>query len=855
MTRPSNKKRVVTDDDIQVLDAHIAYAKTQADRAAGVVAEFERATGEFAGVLADLEQSRTALEQAAGIKRVANDAALVGQPAGNYVLTGTNEYLYWTGNAVQAGSRGPFLDTARYAVARVPNGSDLGVAINAAVTAGQTGIELDGGIYYSSSVKFKVPDAFTISGPSAGRRASIKLLTDLPGADPFIGSLRKGIGYSRGVTLRNLFIDLNKMVDVGIDLGDTVSLTMDNTQIINARVSNIVGDPVAPSKPYNGYCDFRNVLSSGAGGVGLKFKGESNAMHFRQGSANMCDIGFQLLGGTSNIVEIDASGNRINFQIGASGTSMACYTELCDELDYHILPTAVGTSITGFRPSLYLPTSIVDEGKDTIVDGIPWKLGGPAENLAPNGRFREWRDGLPDIPWRAPDANWNGLTKTRVGNRLKLTSTTQFANAKINLQALLAPYAGQRVTVGFMWQPDVTNSLTSRTFAVRSNGVNVPGESGTNEPAAARGYTGATGKSPERHRTVAEQPMWLTFVVPVTPVDMHMIIEVSNTVGSIGDSITLGGWFIALGKDVYPRIDSPPAQIATSISAAPMRVGQDAIIGKAVYKGTGTSSPADWSRLDRDTGIPGVTSIYRSGAPNADSYYFIGNVGATGRMVLGLRGGVFTNLTSELRDDTLTLNMRNGVLIGAWQPHGAGTRTALGFMAFKQGSGTTATYDIYYVTRASNSAYSHVLITASLADLATGLALPLTPSAGSNAVPAGTADLDTTAAKFGPTESKITKVGAASITAPIRADGGISRIFYSAAFTVGYKVTLPDAYDGATVKVTREASSTGAFPLSVGWIPDPVAGTFVELKPLATATSGEFTCDGTAWRLGAYGAL
>lgn len=61
MTSPSNKKRVVTDDDIQVLEAHIAYAKTQGDRAAGVVEEFDRATAEFAGVLADIEQSRDAI--------------------------------------------------------------------------------------------------------------------------------------------------------------------------------------------------------------------------------------------------------------------------------------------------------------------------------------------------------------------------------------------------------------------------------------------------------------------------------------------------------------------------------------------------------------------------------------------------------------------------------------------------------------------------------------------------------------------------------------------------------------------------------------------------------------------------
>lgn len=80
MTNPSNKKRVVTDDDIQVLDAHIAYAKTQADRAAGVVEEFDRATGEFAGVLADIEQSQELALGVAGIKPAYISNSLV-QPA------------------------------------------------------------------------------------------------------------------------------------------------------------------------------------------------------------------------------------------------------------------------------------------------------------------------------------------------------------------------------------------------------------------------------------------------------------------------------------------------------------------------------------------------------------------------------------------------------------------------------------------------------------------------------------------------------------------------------------------------------------------------------------------------------
>ncbi|QLG10987.1 hypothetical protein HLB42_09540 [Deinococcus sp. D7000] len=63
MTSPSNKKRVVTDDDLQALDAHIAYAKTQGDRAAGVVEEFDRATQEFTGVLQELADSKANLEQ------------------------------------------------------------------------------------------------------------------------------------------------------------------------------------------------------------------------------------------------------------------------------------------------------------------------------------------------------------------------------------------------------------------------------------------------------------------------------------------------------------------------------------------------------------------------------------------------------------------------------------------------------------------------------------------------------------------------------------------------------------------------------------------------------------------------
>lgn len=39
----------------------------QADRAAGVVVEFDRATGEFTGVLADIEQSATYADGLSGV--------------------------------------------------------------------------------------------------------------------------------------------------------------------------------------------------------------------------------------------------------------------------------------------------------------------------------------------------------------------------------------------------------------------------------------------------------------------------------------------------------------------------------------------------------------------------------------------------------------------------------------------------------------------------------------------------------------------------------------------------------------------------------------------------------------------
>lgn len=659
--------------------------------------------------LADVVQNTILMQQAAGVGRVATDADLVGKPAGAYELTSTNERLIWTGTAIQAGSRGPMLDPARPNVARAGSGGDLTATLDAAIAAGKKGIELVAGVTYTMSASVNLPPAFVVAGPSVGQRPTIKITGDIPTPAPLFGSTVTGTAYSRGTTLRNLYIDLEKKVDYGVDVGDMVSWTLDNVQIINARVNNIRGRVAKSSSPYNGYNDFRNVLTSGAGQVALEMVGETNQCTFVQGSANASDIGLKITAGWNNFVACDMSSNRINCQIGAENTTVVGYTELAKELDHHILPTAKNTTILGYRASLYLPTGVVNEGENTHINGIHWRNGGTARNLVPNGKLRAWRpDGLPDIPWRAPDVNWNSLTKERVGDALKLTSTAQFANAKINLQTLLAPYAGQRVTVGFLWSGAAANSLTSRQLAVFSGGASQLG----------RAYTGATGKTPERHRTTYVQPMWLTFDVPATPTDMYMMIEVSNTTGSIGDSITLHGLFVALGNDVFPLVDTPP---------------EVALAG-------------------------GGVSVYRSGVSGADAYHLIGNISSTQRMMLRLQAGAFSSAASDFRDDTLELGVRNNTLLSSYRTYGPGNRTTTGFAAYAVGDGT---WNVYMVTR--GTAYVQAAITAYRVDQLSGATVPLAPGAATTAAPTGTLSLDTTAAGYAPTAADVLGVGAVQV--------------------------------------------------------------------------------------------
>ncbi|MCD0162692.1 hypothetical protein IHN63_15490, partial [Deinococcus sp. 6YEL10] len=50
----------------------------------------------------DIAQAQALLEASAGTKTVASEAALLGLPAGAYILIATNERVTWTGSAVTA---------------------------------------------------------------------------------------------------------------------------------------------------------------------------------------------------------------------------------------------------------------------------------------------------------------------------------------------------------------------------------------------------------------------------------------------------------------------------------------------------------------------------------------------------------------------------------------------------------------------------------------------------------------------------------------------------------------------------------------------------------------------------------
>lgn len=77
--------------------------------------------------------------------------------------------------------------------------------------------------------------------------------------------------------------------------------------------------------------------------------------------------------------------------------------------------------------------------------------------------------------------------------------------------------------------------------------------------------------------------------------------------------------------------------------------------------------------------------------------------------------------------------------------------------------------------------------------------------------------------------------------------GGGNRIFYQSAITATRTVTLSatNAKNGDAVRVSRQAGSTGAFPLNVGPI----------VKPLASGQWVEYVYDSSAWQISAFGSL
>ena len=703
---------------------------------------------EWADTKLNIEQSAAALANVTDMKLRDNLAAITG-PDGFYRAADTG-YAYQRTAGVNTRRPNLEVDAPRTGVTRIRAGTAVSTALSAAQALNIRGNELDAATTYDSG-PMTLLNSSVVAGPATGVRPTIKLLSSIASPAPLFAGANTGVSGNRAMAWRNLNIELDGKADYAVDIGDFIGGMMENVSISGARLDGIRARALMPSNPFNGYLSFNNVEVTNCGGAGFRFLGETNQCIITQGKANANDIGVYLEAGWNNRLNIDMSDNRINCIIGAENTISEGYTEKSSYLDYWILPTAKTTDIPNYRASQVLPTGVLDEGEGTRINGIMWATGGTAPNLLPNGAFRYgWRpDGLPaDLPWRITGNSAN-ITRTRTAGGVKLTSTGEFAIETLDLNALAAQFAGQWVTVGFRWCGAAGNSLSARQFQIKDGATTLK----------AVNFTGAAGTHAEKHRTVYFQTMWHTFQMPATVTDLLANIVVSATPGAIGDSIELGGVFFAAGRDVYPQLDSLPLNYLTSISAAPTFKGQAAIVAGAVYIATGTASTADWKRLDNvtATGIPGVSSVYRSGASGVDAYHFIGNVGATGRMMLRYQAGTFTTTAADLRDDTLELNMRNGVLISSWRAYGPGLRTQAGFVAYKQGSGTTATYDIYMVTR--GSAYIHALITAYIADQATGLTTPLTPGAANTATPAGTVDLDTTAANYAPAAADVLHIG------------------------------------------------------------------------------------------------
>ncbi|OLV20112.1 hypothetical protein [Deinococcus marmoris] len=93
MTNPSNRKRVVTDDDLQVLDAHIAYSKAQADRAGAEADKIGQFVGDAQVVLGELADLQTDIAQSqanaqAALASIAISTAL-GKTVANAAAVGT----------------------------------------------------------------------------------------------------------------------------------------------------------------------------------------------------------------------------------------------------------------------------------------------------------------------------------------------------------------------------------------------------------------------------------------------------------------------------------------------------------------------------------------------------------------------------------------------------------------------------------------------------------------------------------------------------------------------------------------------------------------------------------------------
>lgn len=164
----------------------------QATTVQGLIADFDRATldlsGEWARVDAGLDgiaQSTQTLMQAAGIGRVATEADLASKPAGIYELTGSNERLEWTGQAIKPGSRGPALAEAS--------------RINAAPIAApaQTrGTLLRGGVPYYPAPAGLVADGVTVIEEATGLyyRATDNILPWEAGALPGTATVRRNSG-------------------------------------------------------------------------------------------------------------------------------------------------------------------------------------------------------------------------------------------------------------------------------------------------------------------------------------------------------------------------------------------------------------------------------------------------------------------------------------------------------------------------------------------------------------------------------------------------------------------------------------------------------------------------------------